>query len=258
MILNNRIVSIKMKLEHILYVRLLFSSLLFLIYAKVTHVTSQPNTPELRKLLQYHNDLRSDLMACKLPGQPPAKRLPMLQWDNELASTAKDLANECYFHHNDVELKHKWDFVGQNIAGYQTLELAFNAWKEEHEMYSFYSTSCSGVCGHYTQLVWQNTTHVGCGITNCTGYYGFPYGLSVVCNYGPGGNYEGRYPYDPKPSSECRGTTTRRPPTTTPARPIKPSRPPKPDWKTLINTWDAFVKYYQLQGLVTQTCICLG
>ncbi|KAH9581223.1 GLIPR1-like protein 1, variant 2 [Schistosoma haematobium] len=172
-------------------------------------VFSQPNDPQLQKLLQYHNDLRRNLTECKFEGQPPAKYLPDLKWDNELASKAKDLANECYFHHNDVNLPHKWEYVGQNIAGYQTIEQAFDAWKDEYKEYNYYSMSCYGVCGHYTQLVWQNTTHVGCGITNCTGNYGFPYGLSVVCNYGPGGNYEGRYPYEAKSQDECYAVTTR-------------------------------------------------
>ncbi|VDP68632.1 unnamed protein product [Schistosoma curassoni] len=121
--------------------------LLLLIYIKVNIVFSQPNDPQLQKLLQYHNDLRRNLTECKFEGQPPAKYLPDLKWDDELASKAKDLANECYFHHNDVDLPHKWEYVGQNIAGYQTIEQAFDAWKDEYKQYSYY-----GVCGHYTQV----------------------------------------------------------------------------------------------------------
>ncbi|CAH8585604.1 unnamed protein product [Schistosoma mattheei] len=267
--------------------------LLLLVYIKVNIVFSQPNDPQLRKLLQYHNDLRRNLTECKFEGQPPAKYLPDLKWDNELASKAKDLANECYFHHNDVNLPHKWEYVGQNIAGYQTVEQAFDAWKDEYKQYSYYSMSCYGVCGHYTQLVWQNTTHVGCGITNCTGNYGFPYGLSVVCNYGPGGNYEGRYPYEAKSQDECYAVTTRRPkPTRRPVttkrpkttrRPSTTKRPrttrrpettrrpgtiptrkpdiskqiPKPNWPTLISSWSGFANSNMLQGIITKTCICI-
>uniref|UniRef100_A0A094ZEH4 Venom allergen 5 n=1 Tax=Schistosoma haematobium TaxID=6185 RepID=A0A094ZEH4_SCHHA len=125
------------------------------------------------------------------------------------------------------------------------------------------------------RLVWQNTTHVGCGITNCTGNYGFPYGLSVVCNYGPGGNYEGRYPYEAKSQDECYAVTTRRPKTT--RRPITTKRPkttrrpgtiptrkpdiskqiPKPNWPTLISSWSGFANSNMLHGIVTKTCICI-
>uniref|UniRef100_A0A3Q0KKM1 Venom allergen-like (VAL) 8 protein n=1 Tax=Schistosoma mansoni TaxID=6183 RepID=A0A3Q0KKM1_SCHMA len=248
-----------MKFKQILYIFLLS------IYIKVKIVFTQPKDAQLRKLLQYHNELRRNLTACKLEGQPPAKNLPDLKWDNELASKAKDLANECYFHHNDVDLPEKWQYIGQNIAGYQTIEQAFDAWKDEYKQYNYYSKSCSGVCGHYTQLVWQNTTHVGCGITNCTGSYSFPYGLSVVCNYGPGGNYEGRYPYEAKSQDECYATTTKRPSTTTTKRPgttptQKPGVPkqiPKPIWPSIISTWNEYATSNMIQGIVTQTCICV-
>ncbi|CAH8623837.1 unnamed protein product [Schistosoma haematobium] len=160
-------------------------------------------------------------------------------------------------------------------TGYQTIEQAFDAWKDEYKQYNYYSMSCYGVCGHYTQLVWQNTTHVGCGITNCTGNYGFPYGLSVVCNYGPGGNYEGRYPYEAKSQDECYAVTTRRPKPT--RRPITTKRPkttrrpgtiptrkpdiskqiPKPNWPTLISSWSGFANSNMLHGIVTKTCICI-
>lgn len=52
--------------------------LLLLIYIKVNIVFSQPNDPQLQKLLQYHNDLRRNLTECKFEGQPPAKYLPDL------------------------------------------------------------------------------------------------------------------------------------------------------------------------------------
>jgi hypothetical protein len=48
------------------------------------------------------------------------------------------------------------------------------------------------VCGHYTQLVWANTRRIGCARHNCSGLT-FP--SSIVCDYGPGGNFGGQSPY---------------------------------------------------------------
>ena len=48
------------------------------------------------------------------------------------------------------------------------------------------------MCGHYTQVVWRNTTKIGCAIYTCPG---FQYGSTVVCDYGPGGNIGGQSPY---------------------------------------------------------------
>lgn len=57
---------------------------------------------------------------------------------------------------------------------------------------------CSGVCGHYTQLVWDTTEHVGCGIKQCTTgtpFAGHPTWTLVVCDYEPPGNFSGQRPY---------------------------------------------------------------
>jgi pathogenesis-related protein 1 len=43
--------------------------------------------------------------------------------------------------------------------------------------------------GHYTQVIWNNTTHVGCA--EVTGKYG----SYVVCHYYPSGNVIGKKPY---------------------------------------------------------------
>ena len=43
--------------------------------------------------------------------------------------------------------------------------------------------------GHYTQMVWRETTRLGCGQAICNGT------LIVACNYSPAGNVLGRKPY---------------------------------------------------------------
>jgi len=69
-----------------------------------------------------------------------------------------------------------------------------DAWGAELADYSPATGSCAPhrQCGHYTQIVWADTTKVGCGIHTCPG---LTYGSSVVCNYAPGGNIGGQRPY---------------------------------------------------------------
>ncbi|CAH8626742.1 unnamed protein product [Schistosoma rodhaini] len=47
-------------------------------------------------------------------------------------------------------------------------------------------------------MAWAKTTDIGCGVANCPRY-----GLSIVCNYGPGGNWNNEKPYEVKPRHMC-------------------------------------------------------
>ena len=51
----------------------------------------------------------------------------------------------------------------------------------------------SSNCEHYTQMVWRQSTAVGCGVTQCatvSGEGGGPYAVEA-CNFSPEGNYSG-------------------------------------------------------------------
>lgn len=49
-----------------------------------------------------------------------------------------------------------------------------------------YTYGSSGA-GHFTQMVWKSTTHLGCGDKWCSGR------RLYVCQYKPPGNVRGRY-----------------------------------------------------------------
>ena len=77
------------------------------------------------------------------------------------------------------------------------------AWFDEKQWYNIASNTCTAprgeACGHYTQVVWADTTHLGCAEAECKNVR---FGDDVVetakiqfCNYGPGGNIQGQKPY---------------------------------------------------------------
>lgn len=79
---------------------------------------------------------------------------------------------------------------GENLAlGYPDVVAAVDAWGNERREYDFDHPGFTEQTGHFTQLVWKNTTAVGCGRVECGGGKGW----YLVCEYWPRGNVEGEF-----------------------------------------------------------------
>lgn len=63
-------------------------------------------------------------------------------------------------------------------------------------------TYSNAIYNHYTQIVWNGTYRVGCGMKTCNHLTGTKWspGTIVVCNYYPRGNVQGQFPYVGLPS----------------------------------------------------------
>lgn len=131
--------------------------------------------------------------AVRAAAQPmPQPALPDLVWDAELAAVAQAWAEGCNFEHSTGPF-------GENLyaaTGMPSAADAVDAWASEIEFYDYESNGCSGVCGHYTQIVWRDTARVGCGFADCPSIAGAGFGGRMwVCNYDPPGNFVGQRPY---------------------------------------------------------------
>lgn len=156
--------------------------------------------------LNAHNAVRQALNNDELPNSPvPDTPVPDLQWDEKLAQVAESYAKTCPSSHNGDRTSDyqalggtDYSYVGENLAwGFLSIEAAVQAWADEEESYQYDVTgsdsSDGGVVGHYTQIIWRNTTHLGCYFyedNSCSSY-----SRNYVCNYGPGGNYSGQLAY---------------------------------------------------------------
>ncbi|KAI3770051.1 hypothetical protein L6452_01172 [Arctium lappa] len=114
-------------------------------------------------------------------------------WNATMAAYAQNYANQRKV---DCNLVTSGGPYGENLAtnsGAFTGIAAVNLWVAEKTYYDHPTNTCASghVCGHYTQVVWQNSIQLGCARVQCTnnGWW------FVICSYYPRGNIAGQAPY---------------------------------------------------------------
>ncbi|XP_061389325.1 peptidase inhibitor 16 [Musca vetustissima] len=163
-------------------------------------------------ILREHNRLRQTVATGRYPGQPAAENMREIVWDDELAERAQKWAENCQFRHDPHRTINRFT-MGQNLAIiWSTAPLdpddgdfpsRIQSWFNEVQKYSF-GDAWSPKTGHYSQLVWGETSLVGCGFAEYKDKS--KYNKLYVCNYGPGGNVVGYNPYEVgKPSCSAYG-----------------------------------------------------
>lgn len=132
---------------------------------------------DLKAGLDRHNMLRA------LHGAPP------LAYSAECARTAQVWANTMAQQNRMYHGGH--DGMGQNLAmstGSLDCDDSVDMWYNEIEEYDYSSPDFKSGTGHFTQVVWLTTTHVGFGVARAAN------GSHFICaNYSPAGNYMGQF-----------------------------------------------------------------
>lgn len=145
---------------------------------------------EATEFLAHHNLARKEF------------NIPPLEWDASISSYAQEWAEylaskkRCRMIHRDELNKNPKNF-GENLFWVSegsdfTPVNASALWYDEKSIFekNNYRFNESSEMGHYTQMIWKNTTHVGAGYATC------PSGaIIVVANYNPPGNYIGSDPF---------------------------------------------------------------
>lgn len=157
-----------------------------------------------QEIVKLHNKWRSNAALGNLHQNKIATQMQEIKWDDELALSAKDYAQHCNYQHSDQVNFNTLSYdYGENLMRTSEMNITYaierssNGWAEEHQFYNHETLLCDKPpCGHYTQMVWETTTRIGCSISECT-FNDKPDtpGLFVVCQYYPMGNYKSIKPY---------------------------------------------------------------
>lgn len=162
------------------------------------------------RILASHNEARAKV------GSPP------LVWDPALARDAATWAQELA---RLGVMRHAQGIAhGENLwqgtRGMFRPEQMVKGWVDEQQYFKegvFPNVSTTGSwsdVGHYTQVVWASTTHVGCAIASSNT------SDTLVCRYSPPGNFMGRRPF----VSGQVAATSAPPARPNPSAPVSPSR----------------------------------
>ncbi|XP_066935561.1 Golgi-associated plant pathogenesis-related protein 1-like [Clytia hemisphaerica] len=155
------------------------------------YVTAQPKLSR-REMLK----IKEICLAAHNAKRALHKDTPPMTYDMDLAKRAQTYAeymleNKQWKH--DPYRKHGYKGgVGENLfwssSAFKSSTHGVNAWYNEIKNYNFGTgKSNGGVIGHFTQLVWDSSTILGCGVARGTG------GTYLVSRYRPAGNYRGAY-----------------------------------------------------------------
>ena len=143
---------------------------------------SKMSARDIQAITAYHNKVRADV------GVGPMKWSAALAayaqgWADHLAATTCRMAHRTQRKYGEN--------LFQGTAGFYSAVDAAKGWETEKKDYhgGVLTESNWHPAGHYTQMVWRDTTALGCGEAICDKT------LIVTCNYDPPGNYIGRRPY---------------------------------------------------------------
>lgn len=152
-------------------------------FTYVFYVPSNVNTEnkiDINKFVERHNYYR------RMVGVPAVK------WSDDLAAVAQKWANRLAL---KCDLDHSKNEYGENIYWHSSgtiEETVVDSWADEKRVFKerkHIYRSGKGY-GHYTQIIWKKTTHIGAAVKNCKGG-----GQIWVCNYNPRGNWIGEKVY---------------------------------------------------------------
>lgn len=177
--------------------------------------------------LSAHGDFDSDILGAHNVVRERAGLAP-LAWSAALASLASErvrkLAEDgCYIRHSPLDYRWReagFQYVGENL--YKVINMVptgvdiVDAWYVEVEDYTYgrvgdpcTRSRCASrrsppcTLGHFTQVMWSETSDVGCARAECP--HQAKRTFVAVCHYGPGGNIVGRLPFPARRTAEAIG-----------------------------------------------------
>ncbi|XP_006882179.1 PREDICTED: cysteine-rich secretory protein 2-like [Elephantulus edwardii] len=186
----------------------LLSSVLFLVAVLLPSFPANGMVPNFASLSTMLNEIQEEIVnkhnSLRKNVSPTAQNMLKMTWDKNATVNAQKWADMCQYEHSRQELRTTDTTCGENLymsSDPNSWSDAIQSWYDEVNdfTYGIGAKSLGAVIGHYTQVVWDTSYRVGCGLAHCPNE-DLPY--FYVCQYCPAGNYENRVstPYKKGPT----------------------------------------------------------
>ncbi len=142
----------------------------------------------LRVMLAEHNEARDEVGVGPMALDDDLSR-QALAYAEELARTGR------FEHSASASRPNQGENLWAGTEGAFTYEVMADGWISEkqyyiHDRFPYVSNTGDWTdVGHYTQIIWANSTALGCGVATGSGRD------YLVCRYSPPGNVSGQFAY---------------------------------------------------------------
>lgn len=154
----------------------------------ISNTGSKMTAQEAQQMVAFHNQVRAEVGVGQVTWSPEIAQFAQ-QWADHLAQQGK------FEHRPNNQQKYGENLAAGSSPNYRPIEGA-QGWYGEKNLYPPRAPFSVQLlpAGHYTQMVWRQTTQIGAGKAVCTRgqYKGW---TIVVCNYNPRGNMQGQPAY---------------------------------------------------------------
>ncbi|CAM1298010.1 Uncharacterised protein r2_g736 [Pycnogonum litorale] len=179
------------------------------------YLSIHTDSAQINKMLAAHNEKRRLFNSGNVNAEngifpQAASTIPDLKWNSDLADLAQahsknaslNTVKEIHFRIFRTSVKtstlllvpiaaiHYQIGVMLSHHGIQKL-MIFASQDQICNVGRTYVHQPSPALGHFTQIIWQKTTDIGCGIAACDGG-----SIIITCNYGPRGNFGNQPVYE--------------------------------------------------------------
>ncbi len=155
---------------------------------------TSPDSGFAQAMISAQNAIR----ASATPAPNPA--LPPLTWSIDAAKKAQAWVEQCKYDPHPDSGSYGVNVAGSSANHMTTAQLVQRAWGGESTSYDYDKNTCAqgAGCSAYTQIVWRDTTQVGCAVKLCnenSPFVGVSQWELWLCYYSPAGNQGGQRPY---------------------------------------------------------------